>query len=134
MGNLIKNKQYIFIMKFSLFIAAAAASSITTAPFDECKTHADCGKFFNESMVCADIDEGIPGMVRFQYTMCTLHAFCGHSGTCKETGWTGKATCKPNAPPLPTTSLVTEAHKEAVEEMIFTTPRPENSPPSSEDA
>merc|ERR1712167_158579 len=108
MGNLIKNKQYIFIMKFSLFIAAAAASSITTAPFDECKTHADCGKFFNESMVCADIDEGIPGMVRFQYTKCTLHAFCGHSGTCKE-----------NAPPLPTTSLVTEAHKEAVEEMIF---------------
>merc|ERR550514_1635759 len=106
-------------MKFLAFVAAVAASNLTVADFDECKSHADCGKFFNEPMVCADVKEGWPNVFDASYTKCTLHAFCGFKHDAQAQGWGRKeVTCKPGAPQMPTTSLVTDDHREAMKELL----------------
>merc|ERR1719473_284258 len=104
-------------MKFTALAAllsvAGARSSIQTASFDECKSHADCGMFFNEHMVCATVTGNLHNfrknkqMLNIKHTTCTLHAFCkAHDRNIADGHmWSKTVKCMPNAPKLPTVSL-----------------------------
>merc|ERR1711998_663255 len=72
MGNLLKKQ-----MKFALFVAAASAATMTFN--DKCKTNADCGKFFNEQMICATWTESNPKFNGYKGVGkdCTIKAMCG---------------------------------------------------------
>ena len=131
---------------FAALLATASASTITfndTMDAAHCDTHKDCPMFFNEPMVCATVTEvyteefrqfgraqnttapvprRVTEIMNATYNHCTLHALCGtdfkseifHSNVF----FKGTATCMPNAPPMPTTSLVTAEHVETMTEMM----------------
>ena len=135
-------------MKFALAASILLASTeASTIDFNDdwnpnhCTTHADCPKFFNESMVCANIQENFKGMNRewvdtgkggyvkttpgpsfmtFDYSVCTIHAACGFPFEMRDRNgkWTGDVKCMPNAPTMPATSLVTEEHTATMFEMM----------------
>merc|ERR1711907_75488 len=79
------------IMKFTLFVAAASAATLTFN--DKCHTDADCPKFFNEQMRCATGHEEYPAFAGYKGTGkdCTLNALCGYSYN--QDGWKWHIEC-----------------------------------------